>query len=81
MVGRESGIMKAGKRSTRNETLKLDCPLCAAIVEVPRAQLVDGCSVQCPHCLGEATLTKERIQQGDQAQWTLIEVAFDDERR
>ncbi len=73
--------MKGGAGSAEKEFLQLECPFCAAPVELTKSQLVEGQSVQCPHCRQEAVLTRDRIEHSDQNEWKLIELEFDDERR
>ena len=59
----------------------LACPFCGTSVRLQPRDLVDGGSVQCPHCREEALILCERVEHSDRYHWTLIEPETDDERR
>ena len=65
--------------NARPSELALHCPACERDFVATGADLYDGGSLRCPHCLHESVLQRERLGHSGQFRWELIETGDDDE--
>lgn len=51
--------MDTGRQCPIHDGIKLICPYCSGLLEVPMCQAVNGEKIKCPHCQREFEFPRE----------------------